>query len=101
MALTPTTTTNPQPAFEPGDRVQERYGWPQHGRDGESLIKRHGLITAVHPGKPNGKGAHGWLFDVLWDGDPQLSKCHLASGLVRVMVLPPVMLIGGAYSEKS
>lgn len=97
MPLSPTIEC----PFVEGDRVQERYGWPQHGRDGESLIKRQGLITAVHPGKPNGKGEHGWLFDVLWDGDPQLSKCHLASGLVRVMVLPPVMLIGGAYSEKS
>lgn len=84
MALTP----NPQPAFEPGDRVQERYGWPQHGRDGESAVKRFGRVIRSQPTLPNGKGEHAWQYTVQWDGDPHQSHGYLGPGLVRLAPCP-------------
>lgn len=55
--------------FAEGDRVQERYGWPQHGRDGRggqasSAVKRVGQVTAVTRGPANGKGEFGWSIAV-------------------------------------
>lgn len=80
----PTSSTIAAP-FQPGDRVQDRYGWPSESVKVREIQKRLGTIVRVQPGPPNGKGEHGWAFSVRWDGSTVDSHGYTGLTFVRVV----------------
>lgn len=86
--------------FAEGDRVQERYGWPQHGRDGDSAVKRLGTVAAITRRPPNGRGKFGWQISVRWDGNSYVERGYTGATLIRVCMPPPIMMLLGSATDK-
>jgi hypothetical protein len=93
-------TADTTPKFAVGDRVAERYGWPQHGRPDvpgaePAAVKRLGVIAAITTTLPNGRGEHSWQYAVRWDGQAYVERGYLGAGLIRVFSVPPIVLGAG------
>lgn len=97
-----TANTQNECSFAQGDRVQERYGWPQHGRDGiggqeSAAVKRLGTVDAVTRRPPNGRGEFGWQIAVRWDGNSYVERGYTGATLIRLAPCPlPMLLLGAA-----